>query len=338
MRAFFIPEPVNGVFGDPALYLDLKFEGRALLLDLGDLSALPPKKILRISDAFVTHAHMDHFGGFDRLLRIGLGRDSAVRLYGPPGFIDRVEHKLSAYTWNLVANYPTDFTLLVSEFAADETLRCARFRCHNRFVREALEPRPAPRGVLLDEPAFRVRAALLDHDTPCLGFAVEEKTHVNVLKNRLHELGLEVGPWLNDLKREVLRGAPDDTRIRAQWREDGETRERWCTLGELRAQALRLETGSKLCYVTDVVYHADNERRIAALAADADLLFIESVFLEEDAGHAARKFHLTARQAGRIARAARARDVVQFHFSPRYMGREDELRAELEAARTADVR
>jgi len=133
----------------------------------------------------------------------------------------------------------------------------------------------------------------------------------------------------------VLQGAADDTRIRAQWREHGETRERWCTLGELRAQALRLEAGGKLCYVTDVVYHADNERRIAALAADADLLFIESVFLDEDAGHAARKFHLTARQAGRIARAARARNVVPFHFSPRYLGREDELRAELELSRLA---
>jgi ribonuclease Z len=337
MPSLFVPELVNGVFGDPALYVDLNFEGRALLLDLGDLSALPPKKILRVSDAFVTHAHMDHFGGFDRLLRIDLGRDNAVRLYGPPGFIERVEHKLSAYTWNLVANYPTDFTLLVNEFDGDETLRRARFRCHNRFAREALDPQPAPDGMLRDEPSFRVRATLLDHDTPCLGIAIEERTHVNVLKSRLHDMGLEVGPWLNDLKREVLSGAPDGSSIRAQWRENGELRERWCSLGELRAQALRLEAGRKLCYVTDVVYHADNERRIAALAADADLLFIESVFLEDDAGHAARKFHLTARQAGRIARAARAKTVISFHFSPRYMGREDELRAELEAARCVPI-
>lgn len=337
MPSLFVPQLVNGVFGDPALYVDLNFEGRALLLDLGDLSALPPKKILRVSDAFVTHAHMDHFGGFDRLLRIDLGRDNAVRLYGPPGFIERVEHKLSAYTWNLVANYATDFTLLVAEFDGDETLRRARFRCHNRFAREALDPQPAPGGVLRDEPSFRVRATLLDHDTPCLGIAIEERTHVSIMKSRLHDMGLEVGPWLNDLKREVLSGAPDGSRIRAQWREDGELRERWCSLGELRAQALRLEAGRKLCYVTDVVYHADNERRIAALAADADLLFIESVFLEEDAGHAARKFHLTARQAGRIARAARAKTVISFHFSPRYMGREDELRAELEAARLVPV-
>ena len=324
MTPILSPELVNGPFGDPTLYLDFRFERRALLFDLGDLAALAPRKILRVSDVFVSHAHMDHFAGFDRLLRLCLGRDTAVRLYGPPGFIERVEHRLAGYSWNLVQNYPTDFTLLVHELA-DEELRLARFRCHGRFRREPLAARPAPRGLLLDDPAFRVRAAALDHDIPCLGFALEEKTHVNVWKNRLLEMGLGPGPWLAELKRAVAEGAPDDTPIRA----DG----RVLALGELRARVLRLVPGQKLCYVTDVVYGADNARRIAALAADADLLFIECVFLDEDAEHAARKFHLTARQAGWLAREARAKQVVPFHFSPRYGEREAELRAELEAAR-----
>ena len=166
---------------------------------------------------------------------------------------------------------------------------------------------------------------MLDHDVPCLAFALEEKVHVNVWKNRLAEMGLQVGPWLNELKRAVAEGAPDDTPVK--------TPGPVLSLGELKARALRLVPGQKLCYVTDVVYGADNARRIAALAADADLLFIESVFLDEDAGHAARKFHLTARQAGLLARAARAKQVVPFHFSPRYSEREAELRAELERAR-----
>lgn len=61
------------------------------------------------------------------------------------------------------------------------------------------------------------------------------------------------------------------------------------------------------------------------------MLYIESVFLSSDAEHAARKHHLTAAQAGRIARAAHTKSVVPFHFSPRYEGRE----AELERARGA---
>ena len=337
MRPICSPELVNGVFGDPTLYLDLKFEGRALLFDLGDLAALPPRKILRVTDVFVTHAHMDHFSGFDRLLRICLGRQAAIRLYGPAEFIERVTHKLAAYTWNLVANYPADFTLVAHELAEGDRLPRARFRCQARFAREPLAEAPAPAGILLDEPAFRVRAAVLDHDTPCLGFALEEKAHVNVWKNRLDDLGLPAGPWLNELKHEVQRGAPDDTPIRAWWNEGEKRHQRWFALGELKAGVLRPVPGEKLCYVTDIVYHAENERRIAALAADADVLFIESVFLEEDADHAARKFNLTARQAGRVARAARAKSVVPFHFSPRYAGREAELRAEIEHARLAQV-
>lgn len=39
------------------------------------------------------------------------------------------------------------------------------------------------------------------------------------------------------------------------------------------------------------------------------------------------------RQAGSIARAAHAKLVIPFHFSPRYAGREEELRREIEAAR-----
>jgi ribonuclease Z len=242
-----------------------------------------------------------------------------LRLYGPPGFIERVEHKLAAYTWNVVERYPGDLAFLAHEVAPDWSVRVVRFRASEKFTRESLPGERAPGGVLLDEPRFRVRAAFLDHGIPCLGFALEEKAHVNVWKNRLAEMGLAVGPWLNELKRAVAEGAPDHTPIHGR------------TLGELKASALQVTPGQKIAYVTDIVYHAENETRVAQLAADADLLYIESVFLSTEAGHAARKFHLTAEQAGRMARAARAKNVVPFHFSPRYLGREQELRAEVAA-------
>jgi ribonuclease Z len=337
MRPIAIAGLVNGVFGDPALYLDFKFEKRALLFDLGDVAALAPRKLLRLSDVFVTHAHMDHFAGFDHLLRVLLGRGSVVRLYGPPGFIAQVEHKLGAYTWNKVANYPGDFTLLAHEVAPDWRLRAARFRSRARFAREDEPGRDCPEGVLLEERAFRVRAVFLDHGIPCLALAFEEKTHVNLWKNRLAEMGLRVGPWLAGVRQAVMEERPDDTPFVARWRDGEGAHERRVTLGELKARALELVPGQRICYVTDVVYHAENAARIARFAADADLLVIEAVFLATEADHAARKMHLTAAQAGLLARAARAKAVLPFHFSPRYMGREEELRAELEAARAPDA-
>jgi ribonuclease Z len=327
-----MPQLVNPAFGDPGLYVDFRNERRALLFDIGDIGALAPRKILRLSHVFVSHTHMDHFMGFDALLRVSLGRDVAVRLFGPPGFVDQVAHKLAAYTWNLVESYPGDFSVLASELHPDGRLGSARFRCRRRFERETLEDACVVDGVLVDEPGFRVRTVFLEHRTPCLAFAVEEKAHVNIWKNRLDEMGLPVGPWVRALKEAVLAGAPDDAPVRASWKENGERKERILALGELKARALQIVPGEKLCYVTDAAFSEQNARRIVELANRADLLFIESVFLHEDAGQAQMKCHLTARQAGEIARAAGAKLVVPFHFSPRYAERESELRAELERA------
>ena len=337
MRPLFDPRLVNPPFGDPGVYVDFRFERRAFLLDLGDNTPLFPKKLLRLSHVFVSHAHMDHFIGFDRLVRVCLGRRTGVHLFGPRGFIAQVEHKLAAYTWNLVQNYETDFALTVTEIdgipASGKTpARNARFRSRLRFEREDLPDSFLDDGVLLEEEGFRVRTALFDHRTPCLGFAIEEKTHVNVWKNRLLDMGLQTGPWLKDMKRAVLEGRPDEERVRAWWKDFGVVREREVALGELKARALDLVPGQKICYVTDVAFHEDNFRRIVELARGADLLFIEAVFLDAESRHARDKQHLTARQAGTIARAAGARNLVPFHFSPRYMGREAEVLSELQAA------
>jgi len=65
---------------------------------------------------------------------------------------------------------------------------------------------------------------------------------------------------------------------------------------------------------------------------DADELFIETPFLDQDAEVAARAFHLTAAQAGSLARRAGVKRLVPFHFSPRYLGREQEIREEARRA------
>jgi ribonuclease Z len=326
------PELINGAFGDPGLLVDFKFERRALLFDLGDLGRVPTRKLLRISDVFVSHTHMDHFVGLDRLLRVALGRAANIRLFGPPHFIEQLEHKLSAYTWNLVEGYAVDFILTAHEILPDWSVRAARFQSRKRFAREALTEQTASDGLLLSEPQFRVRAQFLDHKTPCLAFAFEECVHVNIWKNGLAELGIPTGPWLKELKAALLAGANDELPITARWRDRQGSHERVLPLGELRARAVRLTRGQKVCYVTDAAYTQQNSQRIRALAANADLLFIEAAFLDQDAGIAQSRCHLTARQAGTLGREAGVSAIVPFHFSPRYEGRSAELHAEVEAA------
>jgi ribonuclease Z len=325
MKPLFHPRLVNDPFGDPGLYVEFLFERRALLFDLGDLSPLPARQLLKVTHAFVSHTHMDHFAGFDALLRVLLGRDKVLHLFGPPGFIERVEHKLAGYTWNLVANYESDLAVRATETGPDNGAGSAQFRSRTGFRREIAEPPPGPPGVLLDEDTFQVRTAVLDHQIPCLAFALEEKFHVNIWKSGLEELGLPTGPWLRDLKTAVARGDPDDSPVTVAWREDGARRERTVSLGDLKEKVLRLVPGQKIAYVTDAGYTPENAAAIVNLARGADVLYIETAFTDAEARRAAEKYHLTARQAGGLARAAEVKRLIPFHFSPKHAEEEERL-------------
>jgi ribonuclease Z len=331
MRCLFEPRLTNAAFGDPGLYVAFRDERRALLFDVGDIAALAPRELMRLSHVFVTHTHMDHFAGFDRLLAVVLGRKARLALFGGPGFIAQVEHKLRAYTWNVVYRYD-ELVLDVREIAPGGRGECARFSTRTNFVRESSGTFELDDDVVHDELTFRVRARFVDHDIPCLAYAIEEKAHVNVAKDRLEALGVATGAWLRDLKHAVLAGAPGATPIELRWRDRDGDHAMPRTVGELSHLILDVAPGRRVGYATDLRYTQANVRTLAELFADADVLFIESVFLDEDAEHGARKNHLTAAQAGRIARLARARAVRPFHFSPRYEGREAELVDELRAA------
>ena len=326
------PFLVNDRFGDPALYVEFLFEKRALLFDLGDLHKLATRSLLRVSDIFVSHTHIDHFIGFDQVLRVLIGRDKHLRLFGPAGFIGRVAGKLSGYTWNLVDRYSADLVLSVTEVHSASQARTATLRLSGAFRREAEGELKLENGLIVDDGLLRLRAAVLDHRVPCLAFAVEEQAHVNVWKNRLDDLGLPTGPWLRALKQAVLRGVPDEAPFRVWWREAGATRERHLPLGRLKRDVLEIVPGQKIGYVTDVRHSPENRDRIVDLVHGADTLFIEAAFARADRAQAAERCHLTTEQAGRIARRAGVRRLEPFHFSPRYAGQEDRLRREAEEA------
>jgi ribonuclease Z len=319
------PSLVNDPFSDPGLLIDFRFGRRALLFDLGDLTPLSPRQLLRVSHAFVSHAHMDHFAGFDRLLRVCLYRPMPLHLVGPAGFADRVEHKLRAYTLNLLEQHPFDFLITAAELEETGVNRICEFRAREAFRRQEPSPALLRAGTVLDEDEFRIKSVVLDHGTPCLAFAFEEKLRVNVWSEGLKSLRLGVGPWLNEAKRAVRRGAPDDSEIVV-------SRDLSIPLGVLKQHALRTAPGQKIAYVVDAAYHEENVDRIIALARGADQLFIEAAFLDADADIAAQRRHLTARQAGDIAKRAGVARFVPFHFSARYREQEDRLRSEAEQA------
>ncbi|HZP41219.1 MAG TPA: ribonuclease Z [Candidatus Binatia bacterium] len=321
MKTSLRPRLLNGHTGDPALLVGLRWQGRAILLDLGRIDRTPGAVLLPIEAVFVSHTHMDHFMGFDQLLRLFLARDATLRLYGPAGLADCVAGKLAGYTWNLTEDY--GFAIEVTEVVDDLLVAC-RFPAARRFRREPLgAPRPF-RGVLASDPAFVVEAAPLDHKIVSMAYAVTEPTHLNVRGDALAAAGLRPGPWLNALKSAIRNGASRDTPIDVA---PGDRR----PLGPLADALLVVTPGQKVAYVVDALFSPANARAIVRLAAGADVFFCEAPFLEEDLEQATRRYHLTARQAGALARAAGVRRLEVFHFSPRYEGRYGDLVAEAQA-------
>ena len=121
-------------------------------------------------------------------------------------------HRLQADPWNLAEQIPVDLVFEVTEVIAGASAwprTC--FRLHERFRPRPLPPVAAePDGTVFDLGPLRLRASVLDHGTPSLGFAVEEAMHLNVWRTRLEERRLPTGPWLAALKAAVAANLPDD--------------------------------------------------------------------------------------------------------------------------------
>src|SRR6266567_3901984 len=255
-----------------------------------------------------------------RQLGGALGRQAGLNDYGiGPVFLHRGESGL-------------DFVITAAEFNGERFDRLCEFHARETFRQREVSSVQLPPGTLLDGPRtlldedeFRIDSVVLDHGTPCLAFAFEEKLRVNVWSEGLKLLRLPVGPWLSDAKRAVRRGAPDDSEIVIR-------PDQSIPLGVLKQHALRTARGQKFAYVVDAAYHEKNIDRIVALARGADQLFMEAPFLDMDAEVAAQRRHLTARQAGGLAKRAGVSRLVPFHFSARYRDQEDRLRCEAEQA------
>jgi ribonuclease Z len=318
MRPSFHPRLTNDPFSDPGLFIPFLFEKRALLFDLGELHGLSPRDLLKVSHVFVTHTHMDHFIGFDTLLRVFLGRDKELHLFGPEGFFRHVEGKLAGYTWNLVHEYQTDFTLKVTEIHSDKTLT-RTYVCKDRFRSRVNPVEEVFTGILLREPSFLVEAAWLDHRIPCLGLSLKENFYVNINKQGLRELGLPVGPWLTRFKKALYEERDPKGDFIVTYEKEGiVTKERKFILGELARQIATVSPGQKITYITDIAGSSENYEKAIRLAYNSDHLFIEAAFLDRDKNAAREKFHLTAKEAGKLARLAKVKHYTLFHFSPRY--------------------
>lgn len=294
---------LNGVFGDPLLHLRLP--QRSLLFDLGESGRLPMRTAHQVSDIFISHAHIDHIGGFLWLLRSRVGSYPSCRLFGPPGLTGHIKGMIAGILWDRIEDTGPRFE--IAEIHGDRLKRT-----HIQTGRDAVE---LPEilitdGLIVDDPLFTVRTVTLDHHTPVQAYAFASKAKFNVDNNALKTLGLTAGPWLNELKRLAGNGKTDATIDLP----DRSSR----TVADLAECLLTMTPGEKLVYATDLADTPANRAALAELAHRADFLFCEAAFLESDIEQAKRTGHLTARACGEIATQADVKQLVPFHFSKRY--------------------
>ncbi|UCG14290.1 MAG: ribonuclease Z [Deltaproteobacteria bacterium] len=137
----------------------------------------------------------------------------------------------------------------------------------------------------------------VEHSRFCLGYRLEELDRPGKFNTgKARKLGIPQGPLWGKLQ----QGQPVNL-------ENGEeiTPER--VLGEPRR-------GRHVAYVVDT----RPAKGIYYLCKNSDIVFIEGMFLPDDANHADTKGHLTVVDAARIASRAGARRAVLVHISPRY--------------------
>ena len=163
---------------------------------------------------------------------------------------------------------------------------------HATAYRETVSLTEVP--VLADGPlavteGYTLDAYKLSHPVESYGYRLTEPDGRRLLPALLAEHGIK-GPDVGRLQREgVLDGVTLD--------EVSEIR---------RGQRFAFVMDTRLC---DGVH---------TLAEGADMLVIESTFLDEDVRLATDHGHLTAGQAARVAREAGVRHLVLTHFSQRY--------------------
>lgn len=312
---------LGGLNGDPGLFVQVKKSGLHLLFDVGDVSSLTKKQMVRTQHIFVTHTHMDHFMDFDRLVRAKVPIKKNIFVYGPPGIIDQISHKLLGYTWNLIDKDQLSF--IVTEIdSVNSLLTKADISRKNDFLPSNRRQEPMLDFVIthLDDQSM-VRAVNLNHrGIDSIAFQLEYPGSTKVDTKSLKALSLKPGPWISDLQLYTQKGEFEKTIT---------VSDKSFTVAELSKKLLQAVAPYRLTYITDIGFEADNLDKIFKAFKVTDSIVCESSFKDTDIDRATDKAHLTSHQAAYIARGLNAKDFNVFHISNIYG--DDAKSVELEA-------
>lgn len=149
-------------------------------------------------------------------------------------------------------------------------------------------------GIFFENDDFVLEAVKLKHTGTTLGYSFCEKDKRRLYMEKLKKVGVKEGPILKDLqngKDIVVNGK----KIKFK-------------------DYTYLAKGKKVTFISDTL--KCNEA--VKLAKGSNCLFSESSFLEENKDLAKERKHMTALQAGEMAKKAKVERLVLMHYSQRY--------------------
>ncbi len=155
-------------------------------------------------------------------------------------------------------------------------------------------------GTFLETQDFRLTSFPLEHGTPTNGYVFEEKDKLRISREKLKKLKLPNIPEIADLTK------GKDIKINNKI---------------IRSKELTyLQKGKKISFILDtrMCYN------VKKMAKDSDLTVIEATFLASENGKELAKeyYHLTAEDAGKLAKQNKVKELILTHFSQRYEHKE----------------
>ena len=284
----------------------LTYEGENILIDCGEgtqrqfrKARINPCKINRI---LITHRHGDHVFGLPGLISTFdlSGYNKTLYIYGPKGIKRFLENFLGL-------NYvKRDFEIKIEEVGDTHqvgpeegctTTRVARTckQTTNQVgLKENIQKNIFTKGKFFETDDFYLEAEKMEHGVPTNAYCFVKKGQIRIDKKKLKKSKLPSGPLLKKLKegKDVIY---EDKKYLAK-------------------NLTFKQEDEKISFILDTKIN----KRIVPFVRNSDLLICESSFSEELKEMAKEHLHLTAKQAGEIAKKSKSKKLVLTHISQRY--------------------
>lgn len=147
-------------------------------------------------------------------------------------------------------------------------------------------------GKFFENTDFYLENNKVKHSIDCLSYSLIERDKLKININYTKKFGLVQHPLLGELQRgkDIIYNGK---KIKVK-------------------DATIVKKGKKICFVLDTYY----DKKLISIAKNSDLLISESTWMEKD--KLQDKEHLSAKDAGKLAKLSKAKRLILTHFSQRY--------------------